>query len=744
MMSGEDNQNDDKKVENQEKDHPENGKNVAQNEAADGGILSDEAEITSYPFAVPGGENAEQEQPSQIDPQDIQEPVEAQEEAGDHSGEESQVFEEHLRETEQTPIEAEDDIEASLDEGIFSNEVLSEDTGPEDTSPENSSEYQTEPDEIPTTVSEETVPPQDAEEAVEEAIEGDEAEDVLEPETSLGSLEDEDHRPEPHFTPTQSTQSDYEAVHEPVHGAIESGQPETEQPKHAFDMGSPDMDEKEFSKSIEKKSHFGTIIAGSVIFLLLIGLLIGGGYFYVNMRFEAPGSHTQILTHVIKPKQGLKVIAEDLEKKGIIEDKNIFMLGSYLKKSNKNLKAGEFEFIPNASMDDVLKTITKGKVLQHKITFAEGLTSQQIVEVINKNPVLTGDIENAPAEGSLLPETYQFERGMTRQQIVDRMAKAQSDLVEKLWPDRDDNLGVVTPGDAVILASIIEKETGLSAERTRVSSVFNNRLNKNMRLQSDPTVIYGIVGGAGKLDRPIRRSDLDAKTPFNTYQISGLPPTPIANPGKASLEAALKPAKTDDLFFVADGTGGHAFATTLKQHNENVARWRKLESGVAAPEPTPVKKAEEAVKKVKEKVQEKTGVLNKTTTLNSDKKTSTKKPEKSDLVAPVEKPKIEVPQIPKKIEKKTENLSEKVKSIFVKPEEAPLPRQKPSSPLQQNLDKIKVAPLPEQKVPQVNINTPVRPEVNVPQLEQPGGEPTPELETIRPAPVEKPFNPFGN
>jgi UPF0755 protein len=731
MMNGEDNQNDDKKVENPGKESSQSEENAAQNEAADTGLLSDEAEIKSYPFALPTDESNEAP-PAAQPPQDMQEPEDIGEDASVQSTEEDAAIYEDIAQSDDNVLsEDEDDIEASLDEGIFSNETLQED-GVEDQMPQELDDMEG-PGSEDGDPSHEAQAPRDETPVDEEVL--DEMEPVQEPEISQ-----EEGQPEQHAAIDSSLRPGLE----PAHSVAAADHGAKEQPSHAFDMGAPEMSEKEFSETIEKKSRIGTIVAGLVIFLLLIGLIIGGGYFYVNVQFDAPGSHTQSLTHVIKPKQGLKVIAEDLEKKGIIKDKNVFMLGSYLKKSNTNLKAGEFEFAPNASMSDVLKTITKGKVLQHKITFAEGLTTQQIIELINKNPVLVGDVEKTPEEGTLLPETYQFERGMTRQQIIDRMAKAQSDLVEKLWPDRDDDLGVVTPGDAVILASIIEKETGLSAERTRVSSVFNNRLRKNMRLQSDPTVIYGIVGGAGKLDRPIRRSDLDAKTPYNTYQIKGLPPTPIANPGKASLEAALRPAKTKDLFFVADGTGGHAFARTLQEHNENVARWRKLESGVTAPEPTPVKKGEDTAKKVKETGQEKTGVLKKTTTLNTDKKTSIAKPEKSDLVAPTPKPKIETPKVAKEVVKKKENLSEKVKSIFVKPEEAPLPRQKPDALINQGSDQIKVTPLPEQKVPQVNVNTPRVPKVSRQQISPPPGEPTPELETVKPAPTQKPFNPFDN
>jgi UPF0755 protein len=226
------------------------------------------------------------------------------------------------------------------------------------------------------------------------------------------------------------------------------------------------------------------------------------------------------------------------------------------------------------------------------MTIPEGLTSEQIVQRLLENDILSGNIREMPREGSLLPETYKFTRGMTREQIIQRMQQTQRRLLQEVWEHRSADLPLKTPEQLVTLASIVEKETGRPDERTRVASVFVNRLKQRMRLQSDPTIIYGLVGGKGTLGRPIMRSEIDQPTPYNTYVIDGLPPGPIANPGRASLEATANPARTKELFFVADGTGGHAFAETLDQHNRNVARLRAFEreqkdSSTAATPPAP-------------------------------------------------------------------------------------------------------------------------------------------------------------
>jgi UPF0755 protein len=226
---------------------------------------------------------------------------------------------------------------------------------------------------------------------------------------------------------------------------------------------------------------------------------------------------------------------------------------------------------------DVVDTILERKVVQHQVTVPEGLTSEQIVTRLLENDILSGSVKEMPREGTLLPDTYKFERGYTREQLIQRMQQAQRRVIQEAWDRRAADLPVKTPDQLVVLASIIEKETGKPDERTRVAAVFMNRLRQRMKLQSDPTIIYGLVGGKGTLGHPITRGELEQPTPYNTYVIEGLPPGPIANPGRASIEAAANPSRTKELFFVADGTGGHAFAESYDQHQRNVARLRQIE-----------------------------------------------------------------------------------------------------------------------------------------------------------------------
>ncbi|MBB4660131.1 endolytic transglycosylase MltG [Parvularcula dongshanensis] len=241
-----------------------------------------------------------------------------------------------------------------------------------------------------------------------------------------------------------------------------------------------------------------------------------------------------------------------------------------------SLRAGEFEIPQGASLDQIVRTLRDAKPLLRFVTVPEGRTTAQVLRIVEAAPVLEGEVTLAPAEGALLPETYAYERGEPRDAVVRRMMEAHDAALAELWPGRAEGLPIDTPEEAVVLASIVEKETALAAERPRVAAVFVNRLNKGMRLQSDPTIIYGLTGGE-PLGRGIRLSELRGETPYNTYVIRGLPPTPIANPGHASLAAVLNPAETDDLYFVADGTGGHVFSSTLAEHNRNVAKWRRIE-----------------------------------------------------------------------------------------------------------------------------------------------------------------------
>ena len=320
----------------------------------------------------------------------------------------------------------------------------------------------------------------------------------------------------------------------------------------------------------------------NALFLLVFGaaVLLLALYYFVRVQFDQPGPLETSTVIVIPKGEGVSGIAERLKHEGVIADRGLFMTSviyfTYLRGTG-SLKAGEYEFRKYATLRQVLDTLVEGKSIEHKITFAEGLTSQQIVDRLRANPDLKGDILQVPAEGSLLPDTYRFQMGDTRQDIIERMEAGQKKFAEKMWEERDPDLPIDTLEEAIILASIVEKETSRADERPRIASVFHNRLRKKMRLQSDPTIIYGLVGGKGVLDGPIMQSDLDRDTPYNTYKINGLPPTPIANPGRAAIEAVLKPAKTNDLYFVADGSGGHAFAPSLEEHNKNVARWRQIE-----------------------------------------------------------------------------------------------------------------------------------------------------------------------
>lgn len=318
--------------------------------------------------------------------------------------------------------------------------------------------------------------------------------------------------------------------------------------------------------------------------LLTAALIIGCGLvalmLVMQAAFNRPGPLPAPVVLVIPQGEGVSAIADQLVSHGVISDRRLFV-GSVIYfnsfKHKTSLKAGEYAFPAHMSMRGVLDTLVRGKGVVHKVTLAEGLTSQEVVGKLLAASDLTGDIKQVPPEGSLLPDTYQYQRGDTRQSIVTRMQKAQKAFLAKVWPKRAPGLVLTTPEQAVILASIVEKETGLPNERPMIAAVFENRLKKKMRLQSDPTIIYGLVGGKGSLGRPLMESEIEKPTPYNTYQINGLPPTPICNPGRASILAVLNPAKTDDLYFVANGTGGHSFAVTLAQHDKNVAKWRKVQ-----------------------------------------------------------------------------------------------------------------------------------------------------------------------
>ncbi|MCP3368977.1 endolytic transglycosylase MltG [Bradyrhizobium cajani] len=324
------------------------------------------------------------------------------------------------------------------------------------------------------------------------------------------------------------------------------------------------------------------VVGNAIITLLLIAMLGAGGvYYYGRQVLEAPGPLREDKIVNIPQRAGKRDIAETLNREGVTDvNPWVFIASVAALKASSDLKPGEYAFQKNASLRDVIATIVEGKVVQHAVTIPEGLTSEQIVARLSDNDIFTGSVRELPREGTLLPETYKFPRGTTREQVIQRMQQAHKRVLAEIWERRSQDIPVKTPEQLVTLASIVEKETGKPDERSRVAAVFVNRLKQKIKLQSDPTIIYGLVGGKGTLGRPIKRSEITQPSPYNTYVIEGLPPGPISNPGRASLEAAANPARTRDLYFVADGTGGHAFTETYDAHQKNVAKLRAMEKQI--------------------------------------------------------------------------------------------------------------------------------------------------------------------
>jgi UPF0755 protein len=330
---------------------------------------------------------------------------------------------------------------------------------------------------------------------------------------------------------------------------------------------------------------FFSQLSAFLTFLVVLAAVGGAAVFYGQSLVNAPGPLQQDKVVFIPRGSGAAEIASILEQNGVIGSAAAFeayAVSQSILSGGQSMRAGEYEFKQQASLRQIRETLVTGRPVQHRITIPEGLTSEQIVQRLRENEVLEGEIRNIPREGALLPDTYPFERGTSRERLLARMESEQRRVLAEIWSRRSPEVPLKSPAELVILASIVEKETGRVDERTRVASVFINRINRGMRLESDPTIIYGLVGGKGALGRGILASEIRQPTPYNTYVINGLPPGPIANPGRAAMEATANPSRTRDLFFVADGTGGHAFAETYEQHQRNVARWRQIEGGAGA------------------------------------------------------------------------------------------------------------------------------------------------------------------
>ncbi|WP_372603538.1 endolytic transglycosylase MltG [Actibacterium sp.] len=375
-------------------------------------------------------------------------------------------------------------------------------------------------------------------------------------------------------------------------------------------------------------------IASNALTLFIVGLvLLGGVVLWGKGQYVNPGPLAEAICLKVETGSNMRRVSDELAKQGAVSNAQILRIGADYSGKADQLKAGSFLIPASASMEQIVDQITRSgrstcgtevnfrigiqsaelqvreldpttnryiEVLafdpgadeipaqyiqitaapdvRYRVTLAEGVTSWQVVQELAQAEFLSGDIDGVPAEGSLAPDSYELSRGADRAALIADMEAAQAQILADLWQGRAEGLPLNSPEEALILASIVEKETGVAGERPQVASVFINRLTKGIRLQTDPTVIYGLTNGKGALGRGLRQSELRRDTPYNTYIIDGLPPTPIANPGRASIEAALNPAETNYLYFVADGSGGHAFAETLAEHNRNVADWRKIEA----------------------------------------------------------------------------------------------------------------------------------------------------------------------
>lgn len=318
------------------------------------------------------------------------------------------------------------------------------------------------------------------------------------------------------------------------------------------------------------------VVGGAFVAAAVLGSLA----FYL---YYGPGPLEAPATVIVERGLGVRGIAGRLAEAGVIRSTAPFVVASSLSGQARRLRAGEYVFPPRVSMRSVLDMMERGVVVQRRLTVPEGFTTHQVLDLVAAAPGLEGSVTLAPPEGALLPETYTYTHGQSKDEIVRTMMRAMDEALAELWPQRIADLPFKSPREAVILASLVEKETALSEERRRIAGVFINRLRRGLKLQSDPTVIYALTGGKGLLERLVTNGDLAFDHPYNTYIYAGLPPGPIANPGLESLRAVLNPTETDELYFVADGQGGHRFARTLREHQRNVAHWRKIQKKLTPP-----------------------------------------------------------------------------------------------------------------------------------------------------------------
>ena len=342
--------------------------------------------------------------------------------------------------------------------------------------------------------------------------------------------------------------------------------------------------------SVERSSGRKTaFLAATATFstFLIVALVAAWSVFYAPGPAAREGQSTIV---TLPSGAGVSAIAATLKSSGVIRSTDMFKAAATLTGADRKLRAGEYEVPTRASLRSVLVLLVEGRVVRHYVTLPEGWSSAQAVAILNDQPILTGTVETTPDEASLWPDTYEISRGETRASVIARMRRARDENLARLWAARSPATVVRSPEEAMILASIVEKETGVAAERPRVAAVFTNRLRSGMRLESDPTIEYGITRGV-PLRRGLRRSEIDRPNPWNTYQIDGLPKTPICNPGRESIKAVLNPAQTNYIYFVADGSGGHAFAETLGEHNANVSKWREIEKQRDAKQPAAVQGA---------------------------------------------------------------------------------------------------------------------------------------------------------